>query len=737
MSLGGGSSQRDIPVRRTSGTGEFSFAVGSDTHAGIKTMSTEDQLIGMVQAAGVEPNPYFITVTGDITAGNESEQFDSVFAAIEAIDIPYVPVPGNHDWYDGGEAYRSHFGPPNCSFDAGGVHFVVLEWHASLKDRLHFLDTDRSLVTDSRPIVVLMHAPPLDELRQALDTRDISILLTGHMHTNRVLQHNSFVEYNTQPMVMGGIDLSPAGFRVFRFDDEGRVSVEFHTTVNRSVMSFVSPALKQVFAPCTATLIVAVEPGSTILSLSAMVDSVGDVALEPSGGWTYSSKPLTTLCQPGRYIATADLEAANGESRTVSTEIVIGSKRSAPVVTDWRMFQGNATHSGASASRFEYPLETEWVATVGGNIHGGSPVVADGRVFVSVTDFGSGLLGGIVALDAATGATLWEHRVGFSVRNAGAVSGSTLVFVSNDGTAHGVDAASGESLWTYELASERAPVERNIYSSPTIVDGIAYLGGRYEFVAIEAATGDILWSVAALNDFRDLSSHASAAVSGDTVIIPFNRVDGLFAFDRETGNLLWHKDQENGGGVVQAAHASPVIDGDQVYLVNEMTQLSAVGMVDAEKKWSVNLEGGTFGWGYLAESTPALQGTTLVVGTQRGGLYAIDTVNHTERWTFEADMSIIRATHYHGASPAITAAPAITGDYVWLPGQDGLLRALDLVTGEELWSVDVGVPMSSSLAIAGDLVIVASYDGSVRAMRTVDQSPRRMPESKLSVTSLR
>tara|TARA_R110002073_G_scaffold336557_1_gene535453 strand:+ start:50874 stop:53309 length:2436 start_codon:yes stop_codon:yes gene_type:complete len=705
----------DIPVVRTSGSGEFSFVVASDTHAGNQYMTTADQILGLAQAAGVDPRPYFITVTGDLTQGNKPEHFDAVFAAIDSIDIPYVPVPGNHDWYDGGEAYRSHFGPPNYAFDAGGVHFVVLEWEASKEKRMRFFDMERKLVTDDRPVVVLMHAPPREKLRAALDARGIDVLLTGHMHTNRVLQHDTFVEYNTQPMVMGGMDLTPGGFRVFHFSDDGSMRVEHRTTVNRSVFEFVSPAVSQVFAPCKATLIIAVEPGASIDSLVAMVDGVGEVALAPVGGWNYASKTLSTLCTPGSYLATADLEAGNGESRTVSTTIRIGDAPSTPALADWPMFQGDATHSGATSQRLDYPLQVEWAATVGGHIHGGSPVVADGRVFVSVSDFGDGLLGGVVAFDAKTGATLWEHRVGFSVRNAPAVSGSTVLFVSNDGTIHGVSAASGEGLWTYELAIDKPSVQRNLYSSPTIVDGIAFVGGRYEFIAVEVLTGEIVWSVPILDNFGDLSSHASAAVHGDTVVIPFNRIDGLFAFDRETGAQLWNTEYD----VVRAAHASPVIDGDTVYVINELTQLTAIGMVDAESKWGVTLEGGAFGWGFLAESTPALQGTTLVVGTQRGGLFAIDTANRENAWRFTVDSSIIRATHYHGESPAITAAPVITGDVIWLPGQDGILRALDLVTGDQLWAVNLGVPMSSSPAVAGELLIVASYDGSVRAMRTV------------------
>jgi outer membrane protein assembly factor BamB len=513
---------------------------------------------------------------------------------------------------------------------------------------------------------------------------------------------------------MGGMDLSPAGFRIFHFAEDGSYTVDHRTTVNQSILRIVSPAATQVFAPCTARVIVAAEPGVAITKITALVDGVGEVMLKPTGGWTYSSETLTTLCQPGQYLVDVAIETADGASREVDAEIVVGTALPAPAIGNWKMFQGDAQHTGSRAERIEFPLRTEWVATVGANIHGGAPIVADGRVFVSVTDFGSGLAGGVVALDLLSGRTLWEHRVGFSVRNAAAVVGDTVVFVSNDGTVHGVGAATGEGLWTYELAPQVPTVQRNIYSSPTAVGAVVYVGGRHEFAALVAATGELVWNVEPMDNFGDLSSHASAAVVDDIVIIPFNRRDGLFAFDRETGNELW----KTGPEVVQAVHGSPVIAGNEVYVINELTQLTSLDVIDSQQKWGLTLETGAFGWGFLAESTPVIQGTTLVVGTQRGGLHAVDIANHAMRWTFEANLSLIRATHYHGESAAITAAPVITGDLVWVPGQDGLLRALDLVSGEERWRSDLGVPMSSSPAIAGDLLVIASFDGSVRAMRS-------------------
>ena len=46
--------------------------------------------------------------------------------------MPYVPVPGNHDWYDGGATWFAHYGPDNYSFDIASMHFVV--WNMAMTE---------------------------------------------------------------------------------------------------------------------------------------------------------------------------------------------------------------------------------------------------------------------------------------------------------------------------------------------------------------------------------------------------------------------------------------------------------------------------------------------------------------------------------------------------------------------------------------------------------------------------
>ena len=62
------------------------------------------------------------------------------------------------------------------------------------------------------------------------------------------------------------------------------------------------------------------------------------------------------------------------------------------------------------------------------------------------------------------------------------------------------------------------------------------------------------------------------------------------------------------------------------------------------------------------------------------------------------------------------ASPVVTGDLVWIGHPDGTLVAHDLADGSVRTSVPLGAPIVSAVAPAGDHLVVATYDGTVRAL---------------------
>ncbi|MEJ7597453.1 MAG: metallophosphoesterase [Kofleriaceae bacterium] len=124
--------QLDLGLRRlaTPHRGALTFVVAADTHLAPDQPFKHDLSSVVGAATALEPSPAFFTILGDITQKNAAEDFALVDRGLAGLAVPYIPVPGNHDWYDAGEAWFRHYGPDNYSFDIDRVHFVV--WNMAL-----------------------------------------------------------------------------------------------------------------------------------------------------------------------------------------------------------------------------------------------------------------------------------------------------------------------------------------------------------------------------------------------------------------------------------------------------------------------------------------------------------------------------------------------------------------------------------------------------------------------------
>ena len=57
------------------------------------------------------------------------------------------------------------------------------------------------------------------------------------------------------------------------------------------------------------------------------------------------------------------------------------------------------------------------------------------------------------------------------------------------------------------------------------------------------------------------------------------------------------------------------------------------------------------------------------------------------------------------------SSPAIAGDRVYVGSNDGRFYELDLASGKKLWEFEAGSPLSASPAIAAGRVVIGSHDG--------------------------
>ena len=709
----------ELPLRRLAAprTGPVTFVAASDSHTSFAHPFWDDLGDASLIATERDPRPAFFTILGDVTQNTTPVQYTLVDQLLANLDVPFIPVPGNHDWYDGGRAWHDHYGPDNYSFDLGGIHFVVWNMAMRNEETVAFFHRELSYVAAGVTVVAMTHGPPSETVVTGLRELGVNYVLSGHTHTNRVIDHDGLIEVNTEPMLMGGLDFTPGGYRVITID-HGVLSGEHRTTVDRVRLELVSPARGQCMPPGGGPLIVSTELPAGEATVTARIDCGTPLALAFAGGWSWRSAAPALM--PGPHSIAVDGVTTGGQhvARTFGFEVCVPA--TGPLARDpWPQLGGNAAHTGATPREIAPPLVTRWTTSVGGHVMHGAPAIAHGMIYLTTTDLASGDGGGVVALDLETGALRWRARSALPIRGAATVAGEIVAAVEIDGTVLGFDAQTGAPRWHYELGAELPPKSAATYGSIVADAGDLIIGNQRRLATIDAASGRALWvrdPVRGNSEFPSLSTIATA--DGVAVGVFDRELGGVLAWDRVGAGLLWQLTGESANSI----NASPVIANGLVYLSNGATEVMALELGTGLQRWRTKLDPTGYEWAIATIGTPALAHGVLVVPTLWRDLAGLDASSGRVLWRFgAAGASELRTTHYFGSNErGFAASPVITGDIVWAVDTGGHLAALDLHTGALLWRTTVDVPVLAGLATTGSALIIASYDGTVRALSPTD-----------------
>ncbi len=715
-----GDAAADLRLAPSHATGPLTWVNASDAHLG--SIDAEPVKRALGQALTLNPPPRFLVITGDLTSQTKPGEYAELASAMSDVAVPWVPVPGNHDWHDEGLEYRARFGPPQYSFDSDGVHFIVINFNLTAHDAMDFVTRELATADHRLPVVAFLHGPPDDDYAAQLAAAGVTWLFTGHAHANRIIPHGTMLEVNTETLAMGALDWTPAGFRVVTIAD-GQLKLEHHTIVHHAVLDSMYPRPFTCVPRGDFEMIAEAEIGGSIPSLEAAIDDGPFVPLHYAGGWTHAG--TLTAGKPGVHaLALRAMYGARSTESVVQFCVTEAPRESTATLGEWVELQGSPENTGATPTEIDPPLHVTWARPLGGHLNGGSPVVADGRVFMNVVDYGDGTEGGVVALDARTGETLWERRTGVSVHGAPAVDQGIVVFASADGVVHAADAATGAPIWDADLAIHVADLSSWLYAAPTIANGAVYIGIQRNFTALDLQSGAPLWTVDPDQKVWAVTLASAAVGNGVGVAVIGRGNDGVFGWDPRDGHETWRIPPP----LSTAINASPLIEGDTAYLINVQSEVAAVDAHTGALRWSTQLYDVGIDWGFGPTATPAFADGKLIVPTPRDYLYALDTKTGDELWRVGASETLVSPLPYKVYARAFTAPAVVTGGLVWAGAADGVLRAIDLQTGEVRWSTDLGAPILCGVAPAGEYLFVATYDGTLHALTPGDPALYTIPQ---------
>jgi outer membrane protein assembly factor BamB len=116
----------------------------------------------------------------------------------------------------------------------------------------------------------------------------------------------------------------------------------------------------------------------------------------------------------------------------------------------------------------------------------------------------------------------------------------------------------------------------------------------------------------------------------------------------------------------------------------------------------------TYDAGDSIESSAAISGGTVYVGSQSKDLLAVDLQTGKLRWKYRATDSI-------GES-----SPAVYDGIVYVGDLNGVLHAVNAANGKALWTCKTEAEIRSSPVIAGDRLLIGSYDGNLYCLSRRD-----------------
>jgi outer membrane protein assembly factor BamB len=258
---------------------------------------------------------------------------------------------------------------------------------------------------------------------------------------------------------------------------------------------------------------------------------------------------------------------------------------------------------------------------------------------------------GFYALNSTTGEKVWGKILSQNY-NYGAYSSPTVVngvvyIGCSSGDIFAYDAFSGIQLWDAKL-------DGAVESSPAVVNGAVYVGsfgsltlpyvsGR--FYALDAADGTILWS-------DNFTQPISSSPTFDNGIVYVGCRDSLvYALNADTGNQIWNYTTYG------EVNSSPAMQNGILYVISQDSSLYALNASSGNIIWSRNIGQTT--------SNSVIIGGAILSTSNDGIIYSFNATNGYNIWNYSlnstglfSDAVVVNGTIYINSQSGIYALGA-------------------------------------------------------------------------------
>lgn len=217
---------------------------------------------------------------------------------------------------------------------------------------------------------------------------------------------------------------------------------------------------------------------------------------------------------------------------------------------DWPMAGANPQRTSWNAEEVRGRLKPVWYRPIEPYIAQNVQIIAAyGLLYVSTAR-------GLIALEADTGATRWIYPTELPLGHSPTIDNGVAYVGGLDHKLHAIDAMTGEGLWSFTA-------EAGFVTNPLVARGLVYLGNRDGTMYAVHANGSPEQGQLAWKHKTGGPILFSAAYKDGAVYVASNDMHA-YAFDATNGQLIWKSAKLPGAGF---ASWWPVVTGEQVVFV--------------------------------------------------------------------------------------------------------------------------------------------------------------------------
>lgn len=275
------------------------------------------------------------------------------------------------------------------------------------------------------------------------------------------------------------------------------------------------------------------------------------------------------------------------------------------------------------------------------------------------------------------------------------------------------DLASGDQVWTTQWEGAMtvpffaAANGSWIKSTPALTDSaLVIIGIRDEIVCLDPASGDTKWRVDLAERFGSVRPNFGAVCSplidGDAVYVQGG--GATLKLSLADGETIW---RALAGEEDDDAFSSPImaeLAGVRQLVVQTRTKLCGISIGDGSLLWSEPIEA----YRNMNILTPTVIGDDVFTAAHSGRSQMFDVSRTGDQWKI--------TEKWNQKVQAYMSSPVVDGQTIYMHSKNERLTALDIETGEILWT---GQPMGKyqSLVRNDDVVLVLDEGGELLSVQ--------------------